>query len=581
MGTFSVAGNYDTLFSGSDFYGEVQVEATRNELNNTFTVSVIGARAWSKYSLNKAISFSCWLGNDSAGSGKVNGSCTIPASGSNSYKGWNPSSGYTSVSGCTKSFKANDNNGTCPTVYLYFKFDTGSVYYINKGIYVSAQSTYSANVASTAQSYAGGANDRSSPSFAYGYPKVWPVSATSAGYQVKVSTGGSTYSTVINNTTANDSHPRNGHANNELIGGYIGAKPQVNWITITSTKDNNGLSVTSEPLRVDCSRPDVTFSIIPTGLNTADGYIKCPNYAFKYQVDNGPFSSNSTPENTNATYKFTNLRNIKENHTAKTRRSDVDIDSDVASYEVDMRLPTIANTSIVANTTTSGTLTYRCDLSGTAYWYDNNNNLLNSWAVTGSNNAQTRIVTLLENGSGDITYRLKIARNTYDVLYSQTSVYGNTQTNTATIKNVDVAGTSMMVYVDISGSVKGYPTAKLYNIQYYSNGSNTVDGVSQSDGTYKFEFKNLPMNIPMTLKLNIVNGNSGLTSVIERNQTVEREDLICRGVVYINTNGTLEGWKMGVVYVNTTGTFAGWKGGAPYINTDGTLQGWEFGRLNE
>lgn len=579
MGTFSVAGNYDTLFYGNDFYGEVRVVATRNEWNNTFTVSVTGARAWSKYSLNKAISFSCWLGNNSAGSGKVNGSCTIPASGSNSHTGWNPSSGYTAVSGCTKSFNANDNNGTCPTVYLYFKFDTGSVYYINKGTYVSAQSTYSANIASTAQSYAGGPNDRSKPSFVAGYPILTPTSATSANYSVKVSTGGSTYSTVINNTTAQTSKNRNGHKNNTVVSGSIDAKTQVNSITITSTKDNNGLSV-SKTLNVDCSRPNVTFSITPTGLNTAKGYIKCSNYAFKYQVDNGSFSSNSTPKNTNATHTFTNLRNEKQTHKARTRRSDVNIDSSEASFEVDMRLPTIANTNIVANTITSGTLTYKCDLSGTAYWYDDNDNLLNSWAVTGSNNTQTRIVTLLENESGNTTYRLKIARNTYDVLYSQTIVYANTQTNTATIKNVDAAGTSMTVYVDISGSVKGNPTAKLYNIQYYSNGSNTVTGELQSDGTYKFVFKNLPMNVLMTLRINIVNGNSGLTSVVERNQTVEGEDLICRGVLYINTDGTLEGWKMGVVYVNTTGTYDGWKGGAPYINTDGTYQGWAFGRLN-
>lgn len=580
MGTFSVAGNYDTLFYGSDFYGEVQVEATRNEWNNTFTISVTGARAWSKYSLNKAISFSCWLGNNSAGSGKVNGSCTIPASGSNSHTGWNPSSGYTSVSGCTKSFNGNASNGTCPTVYLYFKFDTGSVYYISKDTYVSAQSTYSANISSTAQIKAGGANDCSSPSFVAGYPIVTPTSATSANYRVKVSTGGSTYVTAINNTTAQKSHSTSSYANNTEISGSIETKSQVNSITITSTKENNGLSV-SKTLDVDCSRPDVIFSITPTGLNTADGYIKCSNYDFKYQVDNGSFSSNSTPKNTNATYTFTNLRNEKQTHKAKTRRSDVDIDSDEASYEVDMRLPTIANTSIVANTTTSGTLTYKCDLSGTAYWYDNNNNLLNSWAVTGSNNAQTRIVTLLQNESGNTTYRLKIARDIYDVLYSQTIVYANTQTNTATIKNVDAVGTSMTLYVDISGSVKYHPSAELYNIQYYSKGSDTVYGVPQSDGTYKFEFKNLPMNVLMTLRLNIVNGNSGLTSVIERNQTVEGKDLICRGVVYINTDGTPDGWKMGVVYVNTTGTYEGWKGGAPYINTDGTFQGWTFGKLNE
>ena len=580
MGTFLVAGNYDTLFYGSDFYGEVRLQATRNERSNTFTVSVTGARAWSKYGLNKAISFSCWLGNNSAGSGKVNGSCTIPASGSNSHTGWNPSSGYTSVSGCNKSFNANASNGTCPTVYLYFKFDTGSVHYVSKDTYVSAQSTYSANISSIAQSAAGGANDRSRPSFVAGYPKVWPVSATSAGYQVKVSTGGSTYSTVINNTTANDSHPRDRHANNELIGGYIGARTQVNSITITSTKDNNGLSV-SKTLNVDCSRPDVVFSITPTGLNTATGYVKCSNYDFKYQIDNGSFSSSSIPKNSNATYEFTNLRNEKQTHKARTRRSTVDIDSVEASYEVDMRLPIIADTSIVANTTTSGTLTYKCDLSGTAYWYDDNSNLLNSWAVIGSSNVQTRIVTLLENESSNTTYRLKIARDTYNVLYSQSIVYANTQTNTATIENVDAVGTSMTVYVNISGSVKGYPTAKLYNIQYYSDGSDTVSGTLQSDGTYKFEFKNLPMNVLMTLRLNIVNANSGLTSVIERNQTLEGEDLICRGVLYINTDGTPQGWKMGVVYVNTTGTYDGWKGGAPYINTDGTFQGWAFGKLNE
>lgn len=423
--------------------------------------------------------------------------------------------------------------------------------------------------------------DRSKPSFADGYPKMWPISATSAGYKVKVNTGGSTYSMVVNNITTKKSSSTDGHKNNTEISGSIETASRDNEITITCTKDNNGLSITSKTLKVNCSRPNVTFSITPTGLNTANGYIKCSNYDFKYQVDNGSFSSNSTPKNTNAIYEFTNLRNIVQKHTAKTRRSDVNIDSNEASYEVDMKLPTIANTSIVANTTTSGTLKYKCDLSGTAYWYDNNNNLLNTWSVTGSNNAQTRTVTLLKNESGNTTYRLKIARNTYNVLYSQASVYGNTQSNTATIKNVDAVGTSMTIYVNISGSVKGYPTAKLYNTQHYQNGSDVVNGVQQSDGTYKFEFKNLPINVLMTLSLTVVNGNSGLTSVIEMNQTIEGEDLICRGVIYINTDGTPEGWKMGVVYINTTGTYEGWKSGAPYINTDGTFQGWAFGRLNE
>lgn len=582
MAEFTIQGAYDTLFYGNDFVATARLTATRNQLNNTFTVAVTGMKAWTKYELNKALSVSCWLATDSSGSGKVSGSCTIPASGSNSYKGDLPKGGgYTSISGCSKTFNGNNSTGACPTVYLYFSVSTGNVKWLSQStetntVYASATSSYSANISATAQSQAGGTNDRSNPSFADGYPKVWPTSATSAGYKVKVSTGGSTYSTVI---TAQESYSTKTQKNNTEISGTIKTKPEVNSIIITSTKDNNGFSV-SKTLTVDCSRPNVMFSITPTGLNTAMGYVKCSNYDFKYQIDNGSFSNNSTLKNTNAEYTFTNLKNEKQIHKAKTRRSDVDIDSSEASYEVDMRLPTIANTSIVANTITSGTLTYKCDLSGTAYWYYNNNEL-NSWAVTGSNNTQTRTVTLSENGSDNTAYRLKIVRNTYDVLYSQTTVYVNTQTNTATIENVDAAGTSMTVYVNITGSVKGYPKAKLFNAQHYPDGSDTVDGDLQSDGRYKFEFKNLPVNVLMTLRLNVVNGNSGLTSVIDMSKTEDEEPLICRGVLYINTDGTPQGWKMGTLYVNTNSTPEGWKGGAPYINKDGTPQGWVFGKLND
>lgn len=581
MGTFTIDGNYDTLFAGSDFMGRVELSVTRDELNNTFTVAVTGAKAWSKYGLNTNIDFSCWLADNSSGSGKQSGGCTIPKSGNTSHTGWNPSTGYTSVTNCTKEFNANTVTGACPTVYLSFKFDTGSVHYLDKDTYVSAQSTYASNISARVQEEAGGANDRSLPYFMPEYPKVRPLTATTASFSVKVNTNNSgvEYTTTVENTTNNEGVIKYDTKDQTEVSGIIKTDSSNNKINIICTKENNGMQCVRADIDVDCSKPDIEFVITPTGLNTATGRIKSERYDFKYEVDGGPFTSTITPKGEYAEYRFLNEPNTTHSHTAKTRREDVDIDSEEAVYSVDMRLPQIEDFNLIAITSQSGLLKFRCNLPGVAYWYDSQNKVLGTWEITKLNTLEEYSVNLNHNTSE--TYRLKVVRNDYNVLYSQKSVTCNTMINTAQIVSVTKNSPSLSVNVKIEGGVKGTPTARLYNIQHNlvvpNNNASPVPGYNLGGGNYKFDFNNVPINYEMGLRINVTSSDSGLTTVTELNNS----ELICNGVVYVYTGDDVgQRWKKGIVYVNVDGTKDGWKGGAPYINTDGTSQGWAFGKLN-
>lgn len=582
MGTFTLTGNYDTLFSGSDFCGEVQLEATRNELNNTFTVSVKGAKAWSKFGLNTNIDFSCWIADNSAGSGKQSGSCTIPKSGNNSHTGWNPSTGYTSVTNCTKEFNANEVTGACPTVYLSFKFDTGSVHYLDKDTYVSAQSTYASNISARVQEEAGGANDRSLPYFMPEYPKVKPLTATTASFRVKVNTNnsGAEYTTTVENTTNSESVTKYDTKDQSEVSGIIKTDSSNNKINVICRKENNGMQCVQVGMDVDCSKPDIEFVITPTGLNTATGRIRSVKYDFKYGVDGGPFTSTVTLKGKYAEYKFLNEPNTVHSHTAKTRRANVDIDSEEDIYSVDMRLPQIEDFNLIATTSQSGFLRFKCNLPSVAYWYDSQNNVLGTWKITKLNTLEEYSVNL--NYNTNETYRLRVVRNDYNVLYSEKSVTCNTMINTAQIVSVSSKSPSLSVTVKIEGNVKGNPTARLYNTQHNivvpDNNTSPVSGRLSDGGNYRFDFNNVPIDYDMGLKMNVTNNDSGLTTVLNLNDS----RLICNGVVYVYTGDNVgQGWKKGIVYVNTDGTENGWKGGAPYMNTDGTSQGWVFGKLYE
>ena len=45
--------------------------------------------------------------------------------------------------------------------------------------------------------------------------------------------------------------------------------------------------------------------------------------------------------------------------------------------------------------------------------------------------------------------------------------------------------------------------------------------------------------------------------------------------IWINTNGTPNGWKRAIVWININGTSSGWRKATVWINTNGTSSGWK------
>lgn len=291
---FVIDGAYDTLFSGNDFYAQVQLTSTRNQIDNTFTVSVTGIAVWTLYSLNKKLTTSISLGTSSSNV-VASASPSIPASGSNSYSGWLPKGGgYTSVSGCSYTFKAN-SNGVCPTVYLKFSVSTGNVKWLSKSeelgytVYASATSSYSANISATAQSQAGGANDRTAPVFSS--IDCYPSGSNSIYYTATVTAAGG-YNLIVNNTTRGEKTPRNGHSSGSNVNGNITADSKVNNITITATKIVNGLTV-SRSFSPDCTVPSFSSATLtPKSSNKSELKAKS-NYKCRYAL-----TSNTTKPST-------------------------------------------------------------------------------------------------------------------------------------------------------------------------------------------------------------------------------------------------------------------------------------------
>lgn len=123
--------NAQALFGRNGYYyAQADISYTKDPKNKQFTVTVNGVRVYSKYGYNFKNYLYAKLG-DKEDTG------TIAASGSNSYKGWLPSSGYSSEIWLQKTYNYN-SDGSVPNVYFYLKAYNSSVKWINAGITVSA-----------------------------------------------------------------------------------------------------------------------------------------------------------------------------------------------------------------------------------------------------------------------------------------------------------------------------------------------------------------------------------------------------------------------------------------------------------
>ena len=576
MAEFTIQGAYDTLFAGDDFVATAKLTATRNQLDNTFTVAVTGMKAWSKYTLNRALSVSCWLAKDSSGTEKVPGSCTIPASGSNSYKGDLPvGGGYTSISGCSKTFDGNSSTGECPTVYLYFSVSTGNVKWLSKStetniVYASATSTHSGNISSSAQSAAGGANDRVAP--VIDSASVAPVASNSASYSIKVNTGssGGTYSIVVTNTTNNSTASKNSCADDSTASGSISARAQNNTISIVATKDRNGLT-DSWSDTADCSLPNCTLSVVPTGLTTATASIKCTNFKTYARINSNSYGTTQTNANTNRTINITGLSNTVHTITANTKRVDCAIESSTVSTTLDMKRPSVTNVTVTPLLRNKGRVTFQSDFSGTAEWTNSDRSISQTFTISAANTSYTWDVSLTDNTSD--TYLLRVRRSgTHSVLYTDVSRTVSSTLSTATLSSVSTAGNALTAQVTVVGSLKNNNiTAKLVNAQQnYS--TNSVSGILVN-GKYVFDFTGLPINMPLALEVTMQNNSSGLYNT----QTLNSEQLKCLGILYVY-NG--QSWQLGVTHVYDGTKFIA---GAPYVATDNS-QGsteWVYGKVVE
>lgn len=578
MAEFTIQGAYDTLFYGSDFVATAKLTATRNQLDNKFTVSVTGMKAWTKYALNKALSVSCWLAKDSNGSGKVSGSCTIPKSGSMTYTGDLPvGGGYTSISGCSITVDGNSSTGACPTVYLYFSVSTGSFKWARKStetnpVYVSATSTYSGNVSSDAENAAGGANDRVGPVIDRASTSVTPVASNSANYSVKVNTGdsGGTYSIAVTNTANNATDSKINCADDSAASGSVTAKAQNNDITIVATKDRNGMTA-SWSGTANCSLPDCILSVEPTGLSTARAYIKCTNFKTYARINSNAYGTTQTDANTNRTINITGLSNVVHTITANTKRTDCDIESSTESVSLDMQRPSVSNVTVTLLTRNTGRVTFQSDFSGTAEWTNSNKSISETFTMSAANTLYTWNVPLTDNTSD--TYLLRIRRSgTHNVLYTDVSMTVSSVLNTATLSGVSTAGNALTAQVTVVGNLKNNNiTARLVNTQQnYSTSS--VLGVLVN-GKYVFDFTGLPINMPFALEVTMQNNSSGLYNT----QTLNSEQLKCLGILYVY-NG--QNWQLGVTHVYDGTKFIG---GAPYVAIDNSQGGteWTYGKVVE
>ena len=141
---FTVKGSRCYLFNSSngDFHHEVQLSYTQNTDKKQFTVKVDGIRAYCKYAWNFTTHFYIRFATDSAGSNATADDGDIARSGSNSYTGWLPSSGWnTSAISLSRTFNYN-SDGSVPDVFLYVKAYNNTI----NNYTVVANSEYHANI---------------------------------------------------------------------------------------------------------------------------------------------------------------------------------------------------------------------------------------------------------------------------------------------------------------------------------------------------------------------------------------------------------------------------------------------------
>lgn len=164
--SFTKQSNSQALFGGS-FYIEAKLSYTKDPKNKQFTVTVDGVRGYSKYEWNFGTNITMYLqeGDDTnkrtvaTKKTDTKKAPKLPSSGSNTYKGWIPESGYHTDVKLSRTFNYK-SDGTVPKVVFYLKGYNSSITWINKNKTVSALTEATHDISSSI-----GTLDVSAPTF--------------------------------------------------------------------------------------------------------------------------------------------------------------------------------------------------------------------------------------------------------------------------------------------------------------------------------------------------------------------------------------------------------------------------------
>lgn len=269
VGMWGASGN------GYQFYGVVTYSCTRNNANNTYTVTLNNIEVHGK-DWNFAVNYDINLNNNTT-------SGTIPATGNSSGE----RSIFQKINVSTTVY--GTSTGYCPEVKLNFRVWNDHVYFINKGVYVSFSSSYTGDISSNVLSESGGPNIVWT---AAGAPTITSITDNHGSFNVTTTMGRDGQSNAVSNV--------------HLYYSFTNPNPTVSGANCYGLGNGSisGRTVTFSKIPYTASHGTVymrAYSISAKGDNPGSGVSSSP---LSYRTQPGAPTINSITDNHNNTYNI-------------------------------------------------------------------------------------------------------------------------------------------------------------------------------------------------------------------------------------------------------------------------------------
>lgn len=558
MAIFTVQGSKCKIWDEyNGYWARALISCERDEVNNKFTISVLGMQNRSYGGGNYGVTYTCKLSSET---NVVSSSVKVITEGTSTR--YYPKSGiryndtyFKAVDKCSITVDGT-SEGKCPDVNLYF-YGSQKVYYRSGGYYMTIKSKYNASIRDMCRENVG-QNDLTPPNFLL--YTVTPETNWDATYEVQVDTGSdkNTFDLWVENTSKGSSSYQQENNHNSIVLGNISTLEGYNNIKITAIKNNNNKSAEVN-LVLDANTPTITkFDVEPISNTEAAVSISCAYpHIFNRAVINDSLYTCTPPYSNSYRFIISNLENIQQTITGKIFRSIGNISSNLMYAPLDMRLPVIDDNMSLNVRAKSGVITFTPTLpsntidtySAKAQWIDGNGVLLNTKDITLNNGVVEWEVDLAQGDAANVSqsYTLRVARiinNGECILYTDKEIR-NTESCTSQIETVSVHDNTILVRLKVDKPV--YVESGKHVIEaWLSKDTNEYEGILQSfeqdNNVYEFKFDNLPRNVSFILNVKTQNANSQVTS----SQVIRDERLKCLTPVYLCQEGR---WKDGILYI--------------------------------